>query len=163
MKIFLLEHLFTTLNSTTRWGENCSLGWKLCGSLSQGWLCGFENAFCEIRKVLETAWASIGEVSNDENRLTNLGKADARWLGIRPTVRGTAMNPVDHPHGGGEGRQAVVEDAIQSMGSHRQGSEICRTKKYSTNISSADAKSGIIPKPSARVVFDIIIHENMPC
>ena len=60
----------------------------------------------EVRKVPETAWASIGEVSNDENRLVNLGKAGrSRWLGIRPTVSGTAMNPVDHPYGGGEGRQ----------------------------------------------------------
>lgn len=60
----------------------------------------------EVRKVMETAWASVGEVSNDENRLVNLGKAGrSRWLGIRPTVRGTAMNPVDHPYGGGEGRQ----------------------------------------------------------
>jgi len=60
----------------------------------------------EIRKVLETCWATIGEVSNDEHGLVNIGKAGrSRWLGIRPTVRGTAMNPVDHPHGGGEGRQ----------------------------------------------------------
>jgi large subunit ribosomal protein L2 len=60
----------------------------------------------EVRKVSELAWASVGEVSNDENRLVQLGKAGrSRWLGIRPTVRGTAMNPVDHPHGGGEGRQ----------------------------------------------------------
>ena len=60
----------------------------------------------EVRKVKETCFASIGDVSNDENRLINLGKAGrSRWLGIRPTVRGTAQNPVDHPHGGGEGRQ----------------------------------------------------------
>ena len=60
----------------------------------------------EIRKILATAWASVGEVSNEEQRLVNLGKAGrSRWMGIRPTVRGTAMNPVDHPHGGGEGRQ----------------------------------------------------------
>lgn len=60
----------------------------------------------EVRKVLDTCWASIGEVSNDENRLVNIGKAGrSRWFGIRPTVRGTAMNPVDHPYGGGEGRQ----------------------------------------------------------
>lgn len=60
----------------------------------------------EVRKVHDNAWASVGEVSNDENRLVALGKAGrSRWLGIRPTVRGTAMNPVDHPHGGGEGRQ----------------------------------------------------------
>ena len=60
----------------------------------------------EIRRVIDTAWANIGEVSNDEHRLVNLGKAGrSRWMGIRPTVRGNAMNPVDHPHGGGEGKQ----------------------------------------------------------
>jgi large subunit ribosomal protein L2 len=60
----------------------------------------------EVRKVIDTAWATIGEVSNDEHHLVNFGKAGrSRWMGIRPTVRGTAMNPVDHPHGGGEGRQ----------------------------------------------------------
>ena len=60
----------------------------------------------EVRRVIDTAWASIGEVSNDEHKLRNYGKAGRkRWLGIRPTVRGSAMNPVDHPYGGGEGRQ----------------------------------------------------------
>ena len=60
----------------------------------------------EIRRVIGTAWASVGEVSNDEHRLVNIGKAGrTRWMGVRPTVRGTAMNPVDHPHGGGEGKQ----------------------------------------------------------
>ena len=62
----------------------------------------------EIRKVNEKCWASIGEVSNEEHKLVNIGKAGrSRWLGIRPTVRGSAMNPVDHPHGGGEGRQGI--------------------------------------------------------
>ena len=60
----------------------------------------------EVRKVSENAWACIGEVSNSEYKLQNFGKAGrSRWKGIRPRVRGTAMNPVDHPHGGGEGRQ----------------------------------------------------------
>ena len=59
----------------------------------------------EVRKVPSLAWASIGEVSNDEHKLVVLGKAGRkRWMGIRPTVRGAAMNAVDHPHGGGEGR-----------------------------------------------------------
>ena len=59
----------------------------------------------EVRKVLIDCRATIGEVSNSENNLRSFGKAGAkRWRGIRPTVRGTAMNPVDHPHGGGEGR-----------------------------------------------------------
>jgi large subunit ribosomal protein L2 len=59
----------------------------------------------EIRKVHIECRATLGEVGNEENSLRSFGKAGARrWLGIRPTVRGTAMNPVDHPHGGGEGR-----------------------------------------------------------
>lgn len=59
----------------------------------------------EIRKVISTAWASIGAVSNEEYRLVNLGKAGrARHLGQRPKTRGSAKNAVDHPHGGGEGR-----------------------------------------------------------
>jgi large subunit ribosomal protein L2 len=59
----------------------------------------------EVRKVIDTAWASIGAVSNDENRLVTIGKAGrSRWMGIRPTVRGSVQNPVDHPYGGGEQR-----------------------------------------------------------
>ncbi|MBI3171408.1 MAG: 50S ribosomal protein L2 [Hydrocarboniphaga effusa] len=59
----------------------------------------------EIRKVPSICRATIGDVSNEENNLRNYGKAGAkRWRGIRPTVRGLAMNPVDHPHGGGEGK-----------------------------------------------------------
>ena len=59
----------------------------------------------EVRKVHDNAWATIGVVSNDESRLVNIGKAGrSRWLGIRPTVRGSAQNPVDHPYGGGEQR-----------------------------------------------------------
>jgi large subunit ribosomal protein L2 len=62
----------------------------------------------EIRKISDKAYASVGEVSNESHKLRNLGKAGrSRWLGIRPTVRGSAMNPVDHPHGGGEGRQGI--------------------------------------------------------
>lgn len=60
----------------------------------------------EVRKVHEECFATVGQVSNDEHWLVNSGKAGrSRWLGIRPTVRGTAQNPVDHPYGGGEGRQ----------------------------------------------------------
>jgi large subunit ribosomal protein L2 len=59
----------------------------------------------EMRKVLADCRATIGEVGNGEHALRSLGKAGAkRWRGVRPTVRGVAMNPVDHPHGGGEGR-----------------------------------------------------------
>ncbi len=60
----------------------------------------------EVRKVNHEGFASIGSVSNDEHWLVNVGKAGrSRWMGIRPTVRGSVMNPVDHPRGGGEGKQ----------------------------------------------------------
>ncbi len=60
----------------------------------------------EIRRISDLCWACIGVVGNEEYNLVNIGKAgSSRWLGIRPTVRGSAMNPVDHPYGGGEGRQ----------------------------------------------------------
>jgi large subunit ribosomal protein L2 len=59
----------------------------------------------EVRRVLESCRATVGQLSNIENSSVRVGKAGkSRWLGIRPTVRGLAMNPVDHPHGGGEGK-----------------------------------------------------------
>lgn len=88
----------------------------------------------EVRKIPENAWASIGEVSNSEYKLQNFGKAGkSRWKGIRPTVRGTAMNPVDHPHGGGEGRQGRGLRRAKSMWGKPTGKgQKTRTpKKYS--------------------------------
>lgn len=88
----------------------------------------------EVRRILDTAWASVGEVSNEEYRLVNLGKAGrSRWLGVRPTVRGTAMNPVDHPHGGGEGRQGRGLRRAKSMWGKPtgKGQKSRRPKKYS--------------------------------
>jgi large subunit ribosomal protein L2 len=62
----------------------------------------------EVRKVLADCRATIGKVSNSEAGLVRLGKAGrSRWRGIRPTVRGSAMNPVDHPHGGGEQKAGI--------------------------------------------------------
>ena len=64
----------------------------------------------EMRRVLADGRATIGEVGNSEHMLRSLGKAGARrWLGIRPTVRGMSMNPIDHPHGGGEGRNKGIQ------------------------------------------------------
>ncbi len=88
----------------------------------------------EIRKVLASAWASIGEVSNSEHRQRVFGKAGrSRWLGIRPTVRGSAMNPVDHPHGGGEGRSGRGRRrAVSAWGKPTgKGHKTRRAKKYS--------------------------------
>lgn len=71
----------------------------------------------EMRKVLETCRACIGEVGNGEHNLRSLGKAGAtRWRGKRPTVRGVAMNPIDHPHGGGEGRTSGGRHPVSPTG-----------------------------------------------
>ncbi len=99
----------------------------------------------EVRKVKETAWASVGEVSNEESRLVNLGKAGrSRWLGVRPTVRGTAMNPVDHPHGGGEGRQGRGRRrAVSAWGRPTGKGQKTRTpKKYSNKFVVSRRKVG---------------------
>jgi large subunit ribosomal protein L2 len=71
----------------------------------------------EMRKVMADCRAVIGEVSNSEHNLRSLGKAGAkRWKGIRPTVRGVVMNPVDHPHGGGEGRTSGGRHPVSPWG-----------------------------------------------
>jgi large subunit ribosomal protein L2 len=71
----------------------------------------------EMRKVPSDCRATLGEVSNSEHSLRSLGKAGAtRWRGIRPTVRGVAMNPVDHPHGGGEGRTSGGRHPVSPWG-----------------------------------------------
>jgi len=88
----------------------------------------------EIRKIPDNAWASVGEVSNSEYKLQNFGKAGrSRWKGIRPTVRGSAMNPVDHPYGGGEGRQGRGTRRAKSLWGKPTGKgQKTRTpKKYS--------------------------------
>src|SRR6266478_2148616 len=68
----------------------------------------------EIRKVHVDCRATIGEVGNEEHSLETIGKAGrVRWRGVRPTVRGVAMNPIDHPHGGGEGKTAAGQDPVR--------------------------------------------------
>jgi large subunit ribosomal protein L2 len=90
----------------------------------------------EIRRVSELCYASIGAVSNEEQRLVVYGKAGrSRWKGIRPTVRGTAMNPVDHPHGGGEGRQGRGLRRAKSMWGKPTGKgQKTRTPKKYSNV-----------------------------
>lgn len=90
----------------------------------------------EIRKINEKCWASIGAVSNEEYKLVNLGKAGrSRWLGIRPTVRGSAMNPVDHPYGGGEGRQGRgTRRPKTAWGKITGGRKTRKAKKYSDKM-----------------------------
>lgn len=91
----------------------------------------------EIRKVPGKAMATIGEVSNAEHRLRRVGKAGrSRWLGVRPTVRGSAMNPVDHPYGGGEGRAGRGMRRAKSKWGKHTGikQKTRRPKKYSNTF-----------------------------
>jgi large subunit ribosomal protein L2 len=90
----------------------------------------------EVRRVLDTCWATVGEVSNPDYRLVNIGKAGrARKMGIRPTVRGSVMNPVDHPHGGGEGRQGRGLRRAKSLWGKPTGKgQKTRTPKKYSNV-----------------------------
>ena len=84
----------------------------------------------EMRKVLADCRATLGEVSNSEHNLRSLGKAGAkRWRGVRPTVRGVAMNPVDHPHGGGEGRTSGGRHPVSPWGMPTKGRKTRSNKR----------------------------------
>jgi large subunit ribosomal protein L2 len=99
----------------------------------------------EVRKVPEECYACIGEVSNSEYKLQNYGKAGrSRWKGIRPTVRGSAMNPVDHPYGGGEGAQGRGLRRAKTMWGKPSGKgQKTRTpKKYSNRLIVSRRKVG---------------------
>jgi large subunit ribosomal protein L2 len=89
----------------------------------------------EIRRVLIECRATIGEVGNEENNLRQFGKAGAmRWRGIRPTVRGVVMNPIDHPHGGGEGRTGTKRDPVSPWGKLTKGYRTRKNKRTDSMI-----------------------------
>jgi large subunit ribosomal protein L2 len=89
----------------------------------------------EIRKVHIDCCATIGEVGNAEHNLISIGKAGAvRWRGIRPTVRGVAMNPIDHPHGGGEGRTSAGRHPVSPWGVPAKGYRTRNNKRTETMI-----------------------------
>ena len=88
----------------------------------------------EVRKVHVDCKATIGEVGNSEHNLRSIGKAGAmRWRGVRPTVRGVAMNPVDHPHGGGEGKTAAGRHPVSPWGTPTKGYRT-RSNKRTTGM-----------------------------
>jgi large subunit ribosomal protein L2 len=89
----------------------------------------------EVRRVHVECRATLGEVGNGEHNLRQLGKAGAtRWRGIRPTVRGVAMNPIDHPHGGGEGRTGEAREPVSPWGTPTKGYRTRRNKRTSSMI-----------------------------
>ena len=89
----------------------------------------------EMRKVLSDCRATIGEVGNSEHNLRKLGKAGAsRWRGVKPTVRGVAMNPIDHPHGGGEGRTSGGRHPVSPWGMPTKGFKTRKNKRTDNMI-----------------------------
>jgi len=89
----------------------------------------------EIRKVHVDCRATIGEVGNDEHNLESIGKAGRkRWRGVKPTVRGVAMNPIDHPHGGGEGRTSSGRPPVSPWGVQTKGFKTRRNKRTQVMI-----------------------------
>jgi large subunit ribosomal protein L2 len=89
----------------------------------------------EIRRVHIECRATLGEVGNEEHNLRQIGKAGAtRWRGIRPTVRGVAMNPVDHPHGGGEGKTGEGRVPVNPWGQPTKGYRTRRNKRTTSMI-----------------------------
>jgi large subunit ribosomal protein L2 len=89
----------------------------------------------EMRKVLAECRATLGEVCNSEHSLRSLGKAGAsRWRGVRPTVRGVVMNPVDHPHGGGEGRTSGGRHPVTPWGVPTKGHKTRSNKRTNKMI-----------------------------
>ena len=88
----------------------------------------------EVRMILATCRATIGEVGNEQHALVNIGKAGrTRWLGKRPTVRGSVMNPNDHPHGGGEGRTSIGRKSPMSPWGKPTLGKKTRSKKARSN------------------------------
>ncbi len=89
----------------------------------------------EIRKVHVNCRATLGEVGNEEHSLESIGKAGrVRWRGVRPTVRGVAMNPIDHPHGGGEGRTAAAQAPVSPWGVMCKGYKTRKIKRTNSMI-----------------------------
>lgn len=89
----------------------------------------------EIRRIHVECRATVGEVGNEENNLRKIGKAGAqRWRGIRPTVRGVAMNPIDHPHGGGEGRTGEGRVPVSPWGQPTKGYRTRNNKRTDVMI-----------------------------
>ena len=95
----------------------------------------------EVRRVHIECRATVGEVGNAEHSLRKIGKAGAmRWRGVRPTVRGVVMNPVDHPHGGGEGKTAAGRHPVSPWGQQTKGKKTRRNKRTTSMIVSRRGK-----------------------
>ena len=124
-------------------------GGKLARSAgSSAQITGTDENYCiiklgsgEVRKVINTARATIGTVSNSDHQNIKIGKAGRnRWKGKRPSVRGVAMNPVDHPHGGGEGKTSGGRSPVSPWGQSAKGLKTRNNKRTNKFIISRKKK-----------------------
>ena len=121
---------------------------RSAGSSAQ--ISGADDNYCiiklrsgEIRKIINTARATIGTVSNSDHQNIKIGKAGRnRWKGKRPSVRGVAMNPVDHPHGGGEGKTSGGRSPVSPWGQSAKGLLTRNNKRTNKYIISRRKKRG---------------------
>ena len=119
---------------------------RSAGSSAQ--ISGIDENYCiiklvsgEIRKIISTARATIGSVSNSDHQNIKIGKAGRnRWKGIRPQTRGVVMNPVDHPHGGGEGKTSGGRDPVSPWGQSAKGLKTRKNKRTNKFIISRKKK-----------------------
>ena len=119
---------------------------RSAGSSAQ--ISGIDENYCiiklvsgEIRKIIRTARATIGSVSNSDHQNIKIGKAGRnRWRGIRPQSRGVVMNPVDHPHGGGEGKTSGGRDPVSPWGQSAKGLKTRKNKRTNKFIISRKKK-----------------------
>ena len=119
---------------------------RSAGSSAQ--ISGSDDNYCiiklgsgEVRKIINTARATIGAVSNADHQNIKIGKAGRnRWKGIRPQSRGVVMNPVDHPHGGGEGKTSGGRDPVSPWGQSAKGLKTRHNKKTDKYIISRRKK-----------------------
>ena len=119
---------------------------RSAGSSAQ--ISGIDENYCiiklvsgEIRKIISTARATIGSVSNSDHQNIKIGKAGRnRWKGIRPQSRGVVMNPVDHPHGGGEGKTSGGRDPVSPWGQSAKGLKTRKNKRTNKFIISRKKK-----------------------
>ena len=119
---------------------------RSAGSSAQ--ISGSDDNYCiiklnsgEIRKIISSARATIGSVSNSDHQNIKIGKAGRnRWKGIRPQSRGVVMNPVDHPHGGGEGKTSGGRDPVSPLGQSAKGLKTRKIKRTNKFIISRKAK-----------------------
>ena len=134
-----IHNIELTPNSGAKLARSAGASAQISGR--DGNYCIVKLASGEIRKIINSARATIGSVSNSNHQNIKIGKAGRnRWKGKRPSVRGVAMNPVDHPHGGGEGKTSGGRNPVSPWGQSAKGLKTRRNKRTNKYIISRGKK-----------------------